>query len=89
MHEKMLKAINLYWFHNDASERKNSLNGYSNEPQINGGSLYLLPTKILDQTSSVKEVVVGILVDKSLLCHILKNVGQIFGRVALYVWGFY
>ena len=35
MHEKMLKAINLYWFHNDASERKNSLNGHSNEPQIN------------------------------------------------------
>ena len=56
---------------------------------MNRVSLYLLSTKILDQTSSVKEVVVGILVDKSLLSHILKYVGQIFGRVALYVWGFY
>ena len=35
MHEKLLKSINLYWFHNDASERNNSLNGYSNETRIN------------------------------------------------------
>ena len=33
--EKMLKTINLYWFHNDSSEKKNSLNGHSNESQIN------------------------------------------------------
>ena len=25
MHEKMSKAINLYWFHNDALEQNNSL----------------------------------------------------------------
>ena len=30
----MLKTINMYWFHNDALERNNSLNGHSNEPQI-------------------------------------------------------
>ena len=32
----MLKAINLYWFYNDASERNrnNSLNGHSIEPRI-------------------------------------------------------
>ena len=35
MHEKMLMAINLYWFHNDASERNKSLNGHSDEPRIN------------------------------------------------------
>ena len=35
MHEKMLKAANLYWVHKDASERNNSLNGHSNEPRIN------------------------------------------------------
>lgn len=35
MHAEILKAINLYWFHNDASERNNSLNECSNEPQIN------------------------------------------------------
>ena len=34
MYEKMSKAINLYWFYNDASERNNSLNGHSNEPRI-------------------------------------------------------
>ena len=31
----MLQAINLYWFHNDESERNNSLNGHSNEPRVN------------------------------------------------------
>ena len=35
LHEKMSKAINLYWFHNDVSEKNNSLNGHSNEPRIN------------------------------------------------------
>ena len=35
MHEAMLKVINLHWFHNDASERNDSLNGNSNKPQIN------------------------------------------------------
>ena len=35
MYEKMIKPINLYWFHNDASERKNLLNGHSDEPRIN------------------------------------------------------
>ena len=34
LHEKMLKAITLYWFHNDASEKNNSLNDRSNEPRI-------------------------------------------------------
>ena len=32
MHKQMLKTINLYWFHNDASERNNSLNGHSKKP---------------------------------------------------------
>ena len=36
MPEKMLKAINLYWFHNDASEKNNSLDDPSNEHRING-----------------------------------------------------
>ena len=31
LHEKMLNAIYLYWFHNDTSVENNSLNGYSNE----------------------------------------------------------
>ena len=31
----MLGAIGLCWFHYDASEKNNSLNGHSNEPQIN------------------------------------------------------
>ena len=35
MHVKMLNAINLYWSHNDALERNNSLNGHSNDPRIN------------------------------------------------------
>ena len=34
LHEKMLKAITLYWFHNDASEKNNSLKDRSNEPRI-------------------------------------------------------
>ena len=47
MHEKMLKTIDLYWFHNDASGRNNSINGHSNKPQINmnRGSSYLLSKK--------------------------------------------
>ena len=36
LHEKLLNAIYLYWFHNDAAERENnSLNGRSNKPWIN------------------------------------------------------
>ena len=35
LHEKVLKATNLYWLHNDALEKNNSLNGNSNEPRIN------------------------------------------------------
>ena len=36
LQEKMLKAINLYWFHNDASEKNNSLNDRSNKTGLNG-----------------------------------------------------
>ena len=36
LHEKMLDAIYLDWLHNDTSEKKNSKNGYSNKPWING-----------------------------------------------------
>ena len=32
--EEKWRAINLYWFHNDASEKNNLLNGHSNEPRI-------------------------------------------------------
>ena len=35
LHKKMLNAMYLYWFHNDTSEKNNSLNGHSNEPWIN------------------------------------------------------
>ena len=33
--EKMLKAINLYLFHKDASKKNNSINGHSNELRMN------------------------------------------------------
>ena len=36
LHEKILKAVNLYWFKNDASEKTYSLNGHFNKPWING-----------------------------------------------------
>ena len=36
LHEKMLNAIYLYWFHNDTLAENNSLNGHSNQPWING-----------------------------------------------------
>ena len=36
LHEKMLNAIYLYWFHNDALAGNNSLNGHSNEPWVDG-----------------------------------------------------
>ena len=51
--KEMLKAINLYWLHNDASEKNNSLNGCSNKPEI---TVYLLPSKfsLLWITTSVK-----------------------------------
>ena len=32
LHEKILNAIYLYWFHNDTLAENNSLNGHSNEP---------------------------------------------------------
>ena len=32
---KILKAIFFIWFHNDSSEKNNSLSDRSNEPQIN------------------------------------------------------
>ena len=35
LHEKMLKAIDLYWICNDASEKTNTLNGHCNELGIN------------------------------------------------------
>ena len=47
LHEKMLNAIYLYWFHNGTLAEDDSLNGHSNKPWINGrGSSYLLPSKI-------------------------------------------
>ena len=36
MHKKMSNVIYLYWFHNDPLVEKNSPNGHSNEPLING-----------------------------------------------------
>ena len=36
LHGKMLKAINLHWFHKDTSEKNNSLKDLSNEPRIDG-----------------------------------------------------
>ena len=35
LHEKILKAINLYRFQNCALEKTNSLNGHSNEAGVN------------------------------------------------------
>ena len=31
LHKKILNTLNLYWYHNDASEKINSLNGHSRE----------------------------------------------------------
>ena len=35
LHDKMSKAINLYWFYNDASDESNSLNDHYNEHRWN------------------------------------------------------
>ena len=32
LHEKMLNAIYMYWFHDDTLAENNSLNGLSKEP---------------------------------------------------------
>ena len=32
LHEKIMNPMYLYWFHNNTSEKNNSLNGHSNEP---------------------------------------------------------
>ena len=32
LHENMLNAIYLYWFHNDKSKENNLQNGHSDEP---------------------------------------------------------
>ena len=34
--EKMLKVRNLHWFHDDESEKNNSLNDHFNEPRASG-----------------------------------------------------
>ena len=36
LHEKILKAIDLYRFNNDALQKFSSRNDRSNKPQING-----------------------------------------------------
>ena len=45
LHEKMLKIMNLYWFHNSTSEKNNSINSHSNEPRINEERLATPPVK--------------------------------------------
>ena len=45
LHEKMLNAINLHWFHNDTLPENNSLNGHSKEAWINGESFFMSPVK--------------------------------------------
>ena len=45
LHEKMLKAINLQWFHNDVSEKNNPLNYLSNEPRVNRSMFVIPPVK--------------------------------------------
>ena len=45
MHEKMLNAIYLYWFHNDTLAENSSLNGHSNEPGKNGYRFVISPVK--------------------------------------------
>ena len=35
LYDKMLKAINLYWLKNDASNKNNSLSDRSDKPEIN------------------------------------------------------
>ena len=45
LHEKMLKAINSWWLHNDALEKNNSLNDCSNELQINVQRFVIGPVK--------------------------------------------
>ena len=45
LHEKILKVINLYWFHNDAREKNNLLNGHSNKLRINEYRFAISPVK--------------------------------------------
>ena len=45
LHEEMLNAIYLYWFHNDTLAKNNSLNGHSNQPWINGQRFVIFPVK--------------------------------------------
>ena len=41
----MLKLIQLYWIHNDASDKANLLNDYSKEPGIIGQRFAKHPIK--------------------------------------------
>ena len=45
LHEKMLDAIYLYWFHNDTLADSNALNGHSNKPWMNGKRFVISPVK--------------------------------------------
>lgn len=45
LHEEMFNAMNLYWFHNDASDKNNPLNGYCKEPRINKQKFVIFPAK--------------------------------------------
>ena len=42
LHEKMVNAIYLYWFHKDTPEKNESLNGVSNESWINTNKFFLV-----------------------------------------------
>ena len=45
LHEEMFNAMNLYWFHNDASDKNNPLSGYCKEPRINKQKFVIFPAK--------------------------------------------
>ena len=45
LHEKILNAIYLHWFHNDTLAEKNSLNGHSKKAWINGERFFMFPVK--------------------------------------------
>ena len=45
LHQKMLNAIYLYWFHNGTLAENNSLNDRSNQTWIKGLMFAIAPTK--------------------------------------------
>ena len=80
LREEILNAIYVYWFHSDTWEEKNSPNGHSNGPSMNGQRFVISPVKwnLLDETKidlSTKQVklVFFIRLDQNCTLTIYKN----------------